>query len=302
MNRMVHKITPVLHAKALNGNEALGTFEAVWAVFGNEDADGDVLEPGAFLDSWARKMPKVVWSHSWTEVPIGVTLDAEELTREQLDRLLATGVPDDVTGGAWAKARLAVDVAAGEDNPRAREVYTALKMLGGDGRSALDEFSWGGRVTSETVEQRENSFPLWHINTVDQTEWGPCVKGANPATRLLAAKSFDLERALRIANGEFAVDGVTKGDVLASRKLISYRTLTLNDAKEVFGMSTEPGEGTHDPQEQPGREPAEPREDIPESNPETDPPKAPVQPEDPDVTTPEQTPEQRARVADLLLS
>ena len=291
--RSVHKTAPVLHAKALEGGgDAPGTFEAVWAVFGNEDSDGDVVEPGAFLKSWERKLPKVVWSHSWMEVPIGVTLEVDELSGEQLKRLVPNGVPDNVTGGAWAKARLAVDVAAGEHNPRALEVYTALKMVGGDGRPALDEFSWGGRVTEETVEKRDGAFPLWHLEAVDQTEWGPCVKGANPATALVAAKAdFNLERAVRLANGEL-VEGSTEGDDLAARKLRSYRTFSFSAAREIFGLKDE----VADPKPAPDPEPAP----DPTPDPELEP-----TPE-PDEQTPASTPvvedpEERARVAELLL-
>lgn len=189
-NRLIEKHAPLLHAKALTSDDQPGTFEAVWALFGNEDSDGEVVEPGAFTDSWARKLPKVIYSHDWCSVPIGVTLAAEEYTAAQLGDLLPGGVPDGVTGGAWSKARLLVDTANGEDHEEARAVYAALKATGGDGRPALDEFSWGGRVLSETIEQRDGTYPLWHINQVDQAEWGPCVRGANPATALVAVKSM----------------------------------------------------------------------------------------------------------------
>jgi hypothetical protein len=287
--RSVHKTAPVLHAKALEGAaDAPGTFEAVWAVFGNEDSDGDVVEPGAFLKSWERKLPKVVWSHSWLEVPIGVTLEVDELSGEQLKRLVPK-LPANVTGGAWAKARLAVDVEAGEHNPRAQEVYTALKMVGGDGRPALDEFSWGGRVTEETVEKREGAFPLWHLEAINQTEWGPCVKGANPETALIAAKAdFNLERAVRLANGEL-VEGSTDGDDLAARKLRSYRTFSFSAAREIFGLKDEVADPP-DPKPAPETEPA----------PEPDADPAP-EPEQVPASTPEvEDPEERARVAELL--
>jgi hypothetical protein len=290
--RTIHKTAPMLHAKALSTGEEPGTFEAIWAVFGNEDIDGDIVESGAFLDSWARKMPKVVWSHSWMEVPIGVTLEVDEITRGTLDTMLPGGVPEEITGAAWAKARLAID-----DSVRAREVYAALKLTGGDGRPALDEFSWGGRVTRETIEKRDNAFPIWHIEQVDQTEWGPCLKGANPATALIAAKSgkFDLERALALANGD-RPEGVTEADELVARKLRGYRTVSLSDAREMLGLADD-GEGTHNPLEQPGREPAQPQPEVPADNPETNPPEAPVQPEKPVLD-----PEQRARIADLILA
>jgi hypothetical protein len=188
--RQVQKTSPVLHAKALTSADQPGTFEAIFAVFGNEDRDGDILELGAFTDTLANALPPVVWSHDWLTPPVGVTLEAAELDRQALERLAGTGIPDGVTGGAYAKARLLVDVENGEDVPLARHVHAALKAAGGDGRMALREFSWGGRVLSETVEHREDQPSVWRLNTVELAEWGPCLKGANPATELLAAKAL----------------------------------------------------------------------------------------------------------------
>lgn len=217
--RDIDKRAPLLYAKALSSNEQPGTFEAVWSCFGNVDSDGDIVEPGAFAKSWSEKLPKVVFSHDWMSVPIGVTLEVDEYDRGKLQDLLPNGVPDGVTGAAWAKARLLVDVEGGEDHPDARKVYTALKAVGGDGRPALDEFSWGGRVLSETVEKRENMNPLYHLTEVSQTEWGPCMKGANPATALIAVKS--------------AMDIGELSDADA-RKVLGLEPPTADDVKNVL--------------------------------------------------------------------
>jgi HK97 family phage prohead protease len=48
-----------------------GAVEGYGSVFGNEDSYGDVILPGAFSASIARKKPKMLWQHRM-EKPIGV--------------------------------------------------------------------------------------------------------------------------------------------------------------------------------------------------------------------------------------
>lgn len=188
--RHVQKQMAVLHLKALQEQDAPGTFEAIVATFGNEDPVGDVVMPGSFLDTIKAGLPPVVWSHDWRTPPIGVTLDMDEITLALLKQLLPGGVPDDVTGALRAKARLLVDQAGGEDVPLARAIYAAMVAKGGDGQPALSEFSWGGDVLVETMIVREGSWPQFQLQQIDLTEWGPCLKGMNPETALLAAKAL----------------------------------------------------------------------------------------------------------------
>jgi hypothetical protein len=47
------------------------------SVFGNEDSYGDRIEPGAFVQTLARRMPKMLWQHDW-EQPIGRWIEARE--------------------------------------------------------------------------------------------------------------------------------------------------------------------------------------------------------------------------------
>ena len=48
-----------------------GVVEGYGSVFGNEDSYGDVIVPGAFAASIARKTPKMLWQHDMAK-PIGV--------------------------------------------------------------------------------------------------------------------------------------------------------------------------------------------------------------------------------------
>jgi HK97 family phage prohead protease len=156
---------PVARVKAITGADQPGTFEAIVSVFGNVDADGEIVSPGAFTKTLADGPKPIVYSHDWMSVPIGQTLEARE-------------VPE----GLYVKGRLFV--ADDEDHARAREVYAAMRA------GALTEFSFGGRVVEETRRENEDGSVSWLLNEIDLVEYGPCLKGANPATRLVAIKSM----------------------------------------------------------------------------------------------------------------
>jgi HK97 family phage prohead protease len=162
---MEHKSFSLGEFKALGGDAAPGTFEALVAVFGNVDFGGDRIERGAFtksLGEWAakgRNVP-VLWSHDKETVPIGVVEQASE-------------TPE----GLRVKARLFID-----DNPLSRSVHAAMK--GG----ALQEFSfgYGARDYKNTVEGGRKVRVLKELHL---GEISPVFAGMNPATRLEGVKS-----------------------------------------------------------------------------------------------------------------
>lgn len=188
--RTVTKRLPVIYAKALTAADEPGTFEAIVATFGNVDPVGDIVEPGSFAKSISAGLPPVVWTHDWMTPPVGVTLEMSELTLAQLKALAPnSNFPDDVTGGLYGKARLLVNQEAGEDVPVARQVYAGMLAEGGDGRPAIREFSWSGAILAQTIELVDGAAPEFHLTEIDAYEWGPCLKGMNPETILLAAKA-----------------------------------------------------------------------------------------------------------------
>lgn len=236
--RHVVKRLPTLYTKALTAADVPGTFEAIVATFGNEDPVNDVVMPGSFLDTIKAGLAPVVWSHDWLQPPIGVTLEMDELTLAQLKALLPGGVPDDVTGALYAKARLLIDVAAGEDVPLARAIYAAMLSKGGDGRPALGEFSWGGDVLVEKIVKRDDTpWPQFQLEQIDLCEWGPCLKGMNPETALLATKAavapVDPETARRtLARGYKAT--TEAADALSPRQ--TAMAGRLRDVVTTFGQ------------------------------------------------------------------
>jgi HK97 family phage prohead protease len=164
--RTVHKTSSVAHTKALTDSDVPGAFEALVSVFGNVDNDGDIVAPGAFAQTLAEDPKPIVWSHDWMLPPIGETLEASE-----------------TADGLLVKGRLFV--ADGEDHAVARQVYAGMKA------GALREFSWGGRVTEETRREEDDGRVVWVLNEIDLVEYGPCLKGANSETRLVAVKALD---------------------------------------------------------------------------------------------------------------
>lgn len=154
-------------------DEAAGTFEALVAVFGNVDAVGDRLMPGAFaktLAAWAASGDPVpvIWSHQWTDphMHLGAVTSAVETPQG----LLVRGTLD-------------------LDAPVAAQVYRLLK-----GRR-VREFSFAyDVVTSRTGADGANE-----LVEVALLEVGPTLKGANPATALLDVKAAPDEKAEAIA-------------------------------------------------------------------------------------------------------
>jgi HK97 family phage prohead protease len=175
----VHKIksSPLVGFKALP-LEAEGTFEAIVSVFGNVDYAGDRILAGAFAGSLERWKSSgdpipVVFSHQWDDLDahVGVVLEAKELLPGD-PLLVGTGLEGN--GGLWIKARLDVD----EDF--ARRLWKRLE------RRSIREFSFAYDV----IDERRSSDGANDLVELDVIEVGPTLKGMNPATVLVTAKSL----------------------------------------------------------------------------------------------------------------
>lgn len=156
-------LAPIVDFKASRSEP--GVFEAVFAVFGNVDLGGDRLIKGAFSRTLEENpTPPVMYSHLWDLAPIGVTRKATETDE-----------------GVRAEAVLYLDA-----DPFVERIYRSLS----DG--ALKEFSFGYRV-KDAADVTDDGDTVRELKDVDLLEWGPTLKGMNPATRLVAVKSV-LER------------------------------------------------------------------------------------------------------------
>lgn len=179
---------PVAQLRALEdgkSEDSKGRFEAVVSVFGNVDSYGERMIFGAFEKSLAeRGFPPIIWTHRWETVPIGVTEEAEEAKGIKL-------LDGREVDGLRILYRLFVD-----DNATAREVDTAQRAMGGDGKPALREYSFAFFVKSElNIWDDEDEFEpvdathVADLLEVDIIEAGPTLIGANPETGPVALLS-----------------------------------------------------------------------------------------------------------------
>lgn len=168
---------PVRSLHAAAGGDTPGSFEAVVSTF-NTRVEGlfydQMLKPGCFSRSLTeRGLPACVWSHDWDTPPIGVTTEASE-------------TPE----GLQVKGRLFV--ADDEDSPLARQVYTAMRATGGDGRHVLREFSIGFDIVEAGWEVHDEDEVL-AISEVNLFEYGPCLVGRN-VSRLIDVNGHTVDR------------------------------------------------------------------------------------------------------------
>lgn len=149
-------------APASKNDDGPGEFTAVVSVFENTDLAGDRVKRGAFADSLrsyqekGRNIP-IVWNHDWgsAESFIGKAVSAEE-TDEGL-----------VVRGTFF------------NTARAQQVRTLLA------ERVVSEFSFAYDILDEEkAADGVNELRKLHI-----LEAGPTLKGANPATRLIEAKT-----------------------------------------------------------------------------------------------------------------
>lgn len=151
-----------IEVKAASDEAPHGEFTALVSIFNNTDLVGDRVMPGAFSKSLAaytasgRTLP-IVWSHDWgnAESFIGKALSAQETTEGLLVR------------------------AAFFDTPRAQTVRTLLS------ERVVNEFSFAYDI----INEQKGTDGVNELLELSILEAGPTLKGANPATQLIAAKT-----------------------------------------------------------------------------------------------------------------
>ncbi len=167
MSQIERKIFGVCEVKATDAAE--GIIEAIVSVFNNTDEGGDVVRPGAFVKSLARKLPVGVWGHDW-EQPIAKTLVASEL--EPGDPLLPVKLS--LLGGLYIKGQFNLET------QRGREGFSDVKF------GIITEFSIGYVPSKVLYNEADWTRELIEC---DLYEWSPVVAGMNPETALISAKS-----------------------------------------------------------------------------------------------------------------
>jgi HK97 family phage prohead protease len=182
-----------LDAKAVSD---AGTIEGYASVFGNVDSYGEIVEPGAFVDSLVKskregRKIKLLWQHD-PHQPIGVWDDLAEDSK-----------------GLWVKGRLFKDTVA-----KAAEAYALLREGGLDGLSigyrtlkAEPKAGKPGVMSLLKLDLLENSIVTFAANDRARVEVVKSIldAGALPTVRefegLLREAGFSKAKAAAIASG-----------------------------------------------------------------------------------------------------
>ncbi len=141
-----------------------GGFDALVAVFGNVDSQGDAVREGAFtrtLEEWGDNPIPVLWSHQFYDMGAFIGKASAE---ETADGLLFHAEYLDTESGQLARKLMA--------------------------EGLVVEFSWSGRIREGAWVEKEGEESYYEIIDVDLWEAGPCFKGANAETQLLGVKSL----------------------------------------------------------------------------------------------------------------
>lgn len=197
----------VLKAAGQDGADDLkpGQFKAIVSVFGNVDSYGDIVVPGAFLDTLStftfgdddsNRLP-VIWSHDWSDPDshIGYALDAYEVP--------AAKFGPDSPAGLFVLGQNDI-----ETNARAARVSTLMA----GGRIKQFSFAYAETDAGYGVYGGEEA---WLIKAADLFEVGPTLLGANQETTLIGAK--------RII--DLATRGVKSGAQLSRADALMLREL-----------------------------------------------------------------------------
>lgn len=160
---------------APSGNAAAMTFEGLGAVFGNIDAYGDVIAPGAF-SSWLSdvKSGKQPWPAMLSQHG-GYGMGADDMTPVGI----WTDLSEDGTGLA-SKGKLA-------NTPRGNELHQLMKM---EPRPAIDGLSIG-YVAKEWEARSKPEDPRRTLKRVDVMEISLVTFPANRMARVTGVKSLE---------------------------------------------------------------------------------------------------------------
>lgn len=184
----------------LAGSEAEGmTFEGYGAVFGNVDAYGDVIQPGAFADTLAAAQKSGQWPAMLLQHG-GWGMGAEDLTPIGIWTALSEDGVGLKVNGKFA------------ETARGREAYALLKM---QPRPAIDGLSIG-YIAKEWTQRSKPDEPRRTLKKVDLMEVSLVTFPANGKARVSAVKALDDIASLADAEAFLReVGGLSKSQAVA---------------------------------------------------------------------------------------
>ena len=160
--------------KFVAGDEKTMTFSGYGAVFGNVDAYGDVIVPGAFADTIASARKSGHWPAMLSQHG-GWGMGADDLT--------PVGVWTDLAEdgkGLRVEGKLA-------DTPRGRELYELMKMTP---RPAINGLSIG-YIPKEWSQRTKPDEPRRTLKKIDLIEISPVTFPANLKARVSGVKAVE---------------------------------------------------------------------------------------------------------------
>lgn len=172
---MKHLLCELREIKLAPGEDATMSFSGYGAVFGNVDAYGDVIDPGAFsqyladVKAGTQGWPAMLSQHG------GFGMSADDMTPVGV----WTELSEDGVGLA-VKGQFA-------DTPRGRELYTLMKM---EPRPAIDGLSIG-YIAKESVPRSKPEEPRRRLKRIDLMEISPVTFPANRSARVASVKSLE---------------------------------------------------------------------------------------------------------------
>jgi HK97 family phage prohead protease len=145
---------------------AAGEFEGYASTFGNVDQGGDIVEPGAFIESIVkakdeRRVIPLLWQHDQRE-PIGLLKDIAEDTK-----------------GLYVKGQLLIDA-----DPLAKRAHGLLKA------KALGGMSIGYRIPPGGIAQDEKRPGISRLKKLDLREVSLVTMPMNIQARVTTVKSI----------------------------------------------------------------------------------------------------------------
>jgi uncharacterized protein len=175
------------------------TFSGYGAVFGNVDAYGDVIQPGAFADTLAAAQKSGVWPAMLLQHG-GYGMTSEDMTPIGI----WTGLSEDGVG-LKVEGKFA-------DTARGREAYALLKM---QPRPAIDGLSIG-YIPKDWTQRSKPEEPRRTLKRVDLLEVSLVTFPANGKARVSSVKSLEEISTLRDAEAYLRdAGGFSKSEAVA---------------------------------------------------------------------------------------
>lgn len=174
-----YKESPAAAPRTLSVNEPEGVVTAIVSVTGVVDEVRDVIEPGAYTESLAKRRPKVVWAHKWTD-PVGRVRQIEEWRPgdPRLPKLTKDGKPWPAEAGA-----LVAEMQFNLTSDRGKRAFQDVAFFS---ESKEAEFSIGYQVPPGSATR--STAGVRRIRKMDLYEVSPVLFGAAPLSMTLALK------------------------------------------------------------------------------------------------------------------